>query len=53
MAKYRIIIARRIVDGKPMDGYIQAAAANGLNARGSVATPWKTADGLKILAFCP
>lgn len=36
-----------------MDGYIQAAAANGLDARGSVATPWKTADGKKIRAFCP
>lgn len=36
-----------------MDGYIQAAEANGLDARGSVETPWKTADGKKILAFCP
>lgn len=36
-----------------MDGYVQAATANGLNARSSVATPWKTADGKKICAFCP
>ena len=36
-----------------MDGYIQTAAANGLDARGSVATPWVTADGKKIRAFCP
>lgn len=36
-----------------MDGYIQAAAANGLVARRSVETPWKTADGKKIRAFCP
>ncbi|MBQ8592062.1 MAG: hypothetical protein IJ485_04875 [Lachnospiraceae bacterium] len=36
-----------------MDGYIKAATANGLVARSSVETTWKTADGKKILAFCP
>ncbi|MBE5884297.1 MAG: SH3 domain-containing protein [Lachnospiraceae bacterium] len=43
---YRIFIVHRIVDG-----YIQAATANGLVARSSVETPWKTADGKKIRAF--